>query len=239
MDLFGLGKKPSRRTPNGDQSQYANQSGSSHSSHQAGFPRSPTLPPRNLSPPPRGDSANALYNSSNQYPGNYDRGSFHSISSISDEYSPETRTPSDAASLRSSRSSTGTNTFSSITLPSDYGDPSVPNNSAMQRPSDREVEELFDKMLNRRGMVDPKARAQMGAFPIEKKWLMVSSDILVLGPGGVADKNTPEYYIRQFMDTDLRNVTPKLSAHLAVSLRTMPLRVGPVWMWTDGTGMLN
>ncbi|KAI8353613.1 armadillo-type protein [Choanephora cucurbitarum] len=38
-----------------------------------------------------------------------------------------------------------------------------------------------------------------------------------------ADKNSPEFYIDKFLEPDMRGVTPRLVAHLAVSLRTMPL----------------
>ena len=37
------------------------------------------------------------------------------------------------------------------------------------------------------------------------------------------DKNSPEFYIRKFMEADLRAVTPALAENLAVSLRTRPL----------------
>lgn len=38
-----------------------------------------------------------------------------------------------------------------------------------------------------------------------------------------SDKNSPEFYIRKFMEADLRAVTPALADNLAVSLRTRPL----------------
>lgn len=38
-----------------------------------------------------------------------------------------------------------------------------------------------------------------------------------------SDRNTPEYYIRKFMETDLRAVTPAIASHLEVSLRTRPI----------------
>ncbi|KAG1310055.1 hypothetical protein G6F64_004841 [Rhizopus arrhizus] len=37
------------------------------------------------------------------------------------------------------------------------------------------------------------------------------------------DKNSPEYYIDKFLEPNMKGVTPRLVAHLAVSLRTMPL----------------
>lgn len=39
----------------------------------------------------------------------------------------------------------------------------------------------------------------------------------------VADRNTPEFFIRKFMEKDLRAVTPSIAGHLEVSLRTRPL----------------
>ncbi|KAI7869247.1 hypothetical protein BDF14DRAFT_1951245 [Spinellus fusiger] len=38
-----------------------------------------------------------------------------------------------------------------------------------------------------------------------------------------SDRNSPDYYIRKFMEPDLRGVTPSLVAHLEVSLRTRPI----------------
>lgn len=38
-----------------------------------------------------------------------------------------------------------------------------------------------------------------------------------------SDRNSPEFYIRKFMEADLRAVTPVLADNLAVSLRTRPL----------------
>lgn len=38
-----------------------------------------------------------------------------------------------------------------------------------------------------------------------------------------SDRNSPEFYIRKFMEKDLRAVTPVLADNLAVSLRTRPL----------------
>lgn len=78
----------------------------------------------------------------------------------------------------------------------------------------------------------------MLAFPTEKKWLMVSQDKQADGPvaatastaavatatAASSEKNTPEFYIKQFLEPDMRGVTPRMVAHLAVSLRTMPLR---------------
>lgn len=38
-----------------------------------------------------------------------------------------------------------------------------------------------------------------------------------------SDKNSPEFYIRKFMEADLRAVTPALANNLEVSLRTRPV----------------
>lgn len=83
----------------------------------------------------------------------------------------------------------------------------------------------------------------MLSFPTDKKWLMVSQDKQVDATPTVRptvsisassrkaaseskelDKGTPEYYIKQFLEPDFRGINPKILAHLAVSLRTMPLR---------------
>ncbi|KAI7867438.1 hypothetical protein BDF14DRAFT_1968074 [Spinellus fusiger] len=101
----------------------------------------------------------------------------------------------------------------------------------------KEVEDLFEKMLTRRGILDVNARAVMLSFPTDKKWLMVSQDkqaqvtqpipTVVTKKNGneyrEPDKSTPEFYIKQFIEPDMSGVTPRLVAHLAVSLRTMPL----------------
>ncbi|KAI8337692.1 hypothetical protein BC941DRAFT_352320 [Chlamydoabsidia padenii] len=107
--------------------------------------------------------------------------------------------------------------------------------------TEREVEALFEKMLTRRGIHDGNARSAMLSFPTEKKWLMVSQDkhAETTLPAPMAstssnkrsnhheykepDKSTPEFYIKQFLEPDMSGVTPRLVAHLAVSLRTMPL----------------
>ncbi|ORZ05858.1 hypothetical protein BCR42DRAFT_427913 [Absidia repens] len=107
--------------------------------------------------------------------------------------------------------------------------------------SEREVEALFEKMLTRRGIHDGNARAAMLSFPTNKKWLMVSQDKQAdtTSPAPVPssssrrnnnhqeykepEKSTPEFYIKQFLQPDMSGVTPRMVAHLAVSLRTMPL----------------
>lgn len=91
----------------------------------------------------------------------------------------------------------------------------------------------------RRGIHDQNVRSAMLAFPTEKKWLMVSQDMQtessIPAPSmstskksnndpKEVDKSTPEFYIKQFLEPDMKGVTPRLVAHLAVSLRTMPLR---------------
>lgn len=85
----------------------------------------------------------------------------------------------------------------------------------------------------------------MLGFSTEKKWLMVSqdkqADLTAPTPSSSssiiannnlnkenalvnsADKNSPDFYIDKFLEPDMRGITPRLIAHLAVSLRTMPL----------------
>ncbi|KAI8145922.1 hypothetical protein BJV82DRAFT_535287 [Fennellomyces sp. T-0311] len=105
--------------------------------------------------------------------------------------------------------------------------------------SERQVEDLFEKMLTKRGIHDAASRSAMLSFSTEKKWLMVSQDKQVdsmqpvpsvssssrktTGDSREPDKSAPEFYIKQFLEPDMQGVTPKLVAHLAVSLRTMPL----------------
>ncbi|KAI9259027.1 hypothetical protein BDA99DRAFT_484089 [Phascolomyces articulosus] len=105
--------------------------------------------------------------------------------------------------------------------------------------SERQVEDLFEKMLTRRGIHDSGSRSAMLSFPTDKKWLMVSQDMhaesMLPAPSVSSsnkkntndvrelDKSSPEFYIKQFLEPDMQGVTPRLVAHLAVSLRTMPL----------------
>lgn len=83
----------------------------------------------------------------------------------------------------------------------------------------------------------------MLGFSTEKKWLMVSqdkqADLAAPTPTSSTsnypnldhtstviptnDKNSPDFYIDKFLEADMKGVTPRLIAHLAVSLRTMPL----------------
>jgi cytokinesis protein len=86
----------------------------------------------------------------------------------------------------------------------------------------------------------------MLGFPTEKKWLMVSqdkqADLAAPTPSSSTssntmdnvnssavtataanDKNSSDFYIDKFLEPDMKGVTPRLIAHLAVSLRTMPL----------------
>ncbi|KAG2196955.1 hypothetical protein INT46_008126 [Mucor plumbeus] len=111
--------------------------------------------------------------------------------------------------------------------------------------TESEVQDLFEKMLTRRGIHDTSARSVMLGFSTEKKWLMVSqdkqADLTAPTPSSSsstitsnnlnkentlvnsADKNSPDFYIDKFLEPDMRGITPRLIAHLAVSLRTMPL----------------
>lgn len=111
--------------------------------------------------------------------------------------------------------------------------------------SETEIQDLFEKMLTRRGIHDSAARSVMLGFSTEKKWLMVSQDkqadltaptpststgsATILDSTNTSaqvpatDKNSPDFYIDKFLEADMKGVTPRLVAHLAVSLRTMPL----------------
>ncbi|KAL1923354.1 uncharacterized protein VTP21DRAFT_8334 [Calcarisporiella thermophila] len=147
---------------------------------------------------------------------------------------------SDALSIRSSLSS-ATHT----TAPSDIG--SASNSMILDRPSDREIEEIFEGLLLRRG-VDQQQRKNMTSFPVDKKWLMICQDKQMetkTFSEGSHDK-TPEYFIRKFMETDLRGVTPRLTERLAVSLRTMQLswvrkfiESGGMHVISNALGILN
>ncbi|CDS04805.1 hypothetical protein LRAMOSA07335 [Lichtheimia ramosa] len=133
----------------------------------------------------------------------------------------------DNISIASSRSSSRTGSLS-------VGE----DTSRFNGMSEKQVEDLFEKMLTRRGIHDQNVRSAMLAFPTEKKWLMVSQDMQaessIPAPSmstskksnndpKEVDKSTPEFYIKQFLEPDMKGVTPRLVAHLAVSLRTMPL----------------
>lgn len=80
----------------------------------------------------------------------------------------------------------------------------------------------------------------MLGFSTEKKLLMVSQDRQVETPtpsisvsttssyvenvaANSIDRNSPDFYIEKFLEPNMKGVTPRLVAHLAVSLRTMPL----------------
>ncbi|KAI8141312.1 Formin, GTPase-binding domain-containing protein [Fennellomyces sp. T-0311] len=104
--------------------------------------------------------------------------------------------------------------------------------------TDSQVEARFEKMLTRRGINDPNARAVMLDFPIEKKRLMVSQDIQAetgamksstqtVSRRGVAadtsEKKSPEFYVKKLSEPDMKGIHAKTLAHLSVSLRTMPL----------------
>ncbi|KAG2178896.1 hypothetical protein INT43_001743, partial [Umbelopsis isabellina] len=141
-------------------------------------------------------------------------------------------TQADSSSWRSSYSS---NTYSN------------PSSADSELTSEREVDVMFEKMLTRRGIHDPSTRATMTAFSIDKKRLMLSQDVHaasspaptpVTAPNSLqpskrsrsiptdlkeVDRGSPDYYILKFKEPDMKNVNPRLIAHLAVSLRTMPL----------------
>ena len=99
---------------------------------------------------------------------------------------------------------------------------------------------MYKNIKTRRGIHESVTRSGMLSFTTDKKWLMVSQDMhaesMLPAPSVSSsskrstsdqrepDKSTPEFYIKQFLEPDMQGVTPRLVAHLAVSLRTMPLR---------------
>ncbi|CAO3587923.1 unnamed protein product [Absidia cylindrospora] len=100
-----------------------------------------------------------------------------------------------------------------------------------------EIQNLFEKMLTRRGIQDPTARNAMTGFTMEKKRLMVTQDIQAesavasnhptssASARRASDKNkemenSPEYFVKKLSE---KVISGKVIAHLAVGLRTMPL----------------
>lgn len=67
----------------------------------------------------------------------------------------------------------------------------------------------------------------MSSFTTEKKRIMVAQDIqsesIPTRRMDHSDNTSPEYYIRKLSDMS-KGVNTKVVAHLAVGLRTMPLR---------------
>ncbi|KAI7864455.1 diaphanous GTPase-binding domain-containing protein [Spinellus fusiger] len=133
--------------------------------------------------------------------------------------------------------------------------------------SDSELQDMFERMLSRRGIHDTHARGVMLAFPTEKKRLMVTQDIQAEAGlamhtpptrrGASADRikeaeNSPEYYVRKLSDpgknsnSSSSSSSSKLISHLAVRLRTMPLswvrqfiEMNGLLIMTDVLGSLN
>lgn len=82
----------------------------------------------------------------------------------------------------------------------------------------------------------------MSSFPVDKKRIMVAQDIqsetnIVHPPsskrGGGSDKKVeegkgPDYYVKKLSDTS-KGINIKVISHLAVGLRTMPLRYTDRW----------
>ncbi|KAE9967805.1 hypothetical protein EG327_011297 [Venturia inaequalis] len=113
-----------------------------------------------------------------------------------------------------------------------------------QRPPDHEVESLFLELMVKRGWksLPEGARRQMEAYPIQKKWTLVSQDKLAeasgeskrrhqsrYGPessqGSILDRahveNSPEWYVRKIMDN---SINAQQLGSLSVSLRTQPIQ---------------
>lgn len=117
--------------------------------------------------------------------------------------------------------------------------------------TDAEVEECFERMLvsfffiyiihmlmfikTRRGIHDANARLKMSSFSVDKKRIMVAQDIQSESNAtqptsrrGGTDKKIeegkgPDYYVKKLSDTS-KGVNANIVSHLAVGLRTMPLR---------------
>ncbi|QDS76761.1 hypothetical protein FKW77_001715 [Venturia effusa] len=113
-----------------------------------------------------------------------------------------------------------------------------------QRPADHEVESQFLELMVKRGWksLPEGARRQMEAYPIQKKWTLVSQDKLAeasgeakrrhqskYGPessqGSILDRahveNSPEWYVRKIMDN---SINAQQLGSLSVSLRTQPIQ---------------
>ncbi|KAI8100130.1 uncharacterized protein BX664DRAFT_355473 [Halteromyces radiatus] len=134
----------------------------------------------------------------------------------------------DGSSIRSSQSS------ATYSLPSNDNDTM---NTHPDKLTDTEIQDLFEKMLTRRGIHDPTARNVMIGFTMEKKRLMVTQDIqaeavnasnipsATISTRRTADRNkevenSPEYFVKKLSE---KVISGKVIGHLAVGLRTMPL----------------
>ncbi|KAG0914538.1 hypothetical protein G6F33_004165 [Rhizopus arrhizus] len=116
--------------------------------------------------------------------------------------------------------------------------PSTDSDYSVDLLTDAEIDDCFERMLTRRGIHDVSARLKMSSFPVDKKRFMVAQDIqsetnIVHPPSskrGGSDKKVeegkgPEYYVKKLSDTS-KGINIKVISHLAVGLRTMPLRGG-------------
>ncbi|KAI9257887.1 diaphanous GTPase-binding domain-containing protein [Sporodiniella umbellata] len=98
--------------------------------------------------------------------------------------------------------------------------------------TDADIEDCFERMLTRRGILDAMVRANMSSFPMDKKRIMVFQDIqsesgVMVQPKRSDKRNTeeekgPGYYVKHLSDSS-KGVNVKVVSHLAVGLRTMPL----------------
>ena len=135
----------------------------------------------------------------------------------------------------------------------------------MQKPDDREIEQMFAELMNKRDFLGlpggnlsdeykEAARKNMMSFPINKKWMLVYNDKFTefhaekekertrrnygnnqsgSSPVGglVISRNSPEWYIKKFMDG---SVNTKHIESLAVTLRTCAM--GWVENFVDAKG---
>ncbi|KAF7724667.1 Diaphanous [Apophysomyces ossiformis] len=113
---------------------------------------------------------------------------------------------------------------------------------------DDELDELFQELLERRGLLDENIKEEMMSWDASKKWLMIdqdrqvehltrrSSSILLMENSNelrsvkksdmelaLSDQTAPEYFIRALMQSGLRAVTPSITSNLQVSLRARPV----------------
>lgn len=95
---------------------------------------------------------------------------------------------------------------------------------------DADIERMFDEVQLTRNLGNSK---QLRNLPIDHKWLMVHNDELerwreekkrlaLAGAGSntLAAKDSPEWYIKKFMD---HTIQPKHLQSLKVSIRTLPV----------------
>lgn len=107
---------------------------------------------------------------------------------------------------------------------------------ALERPrDDREVERMFQELMEKRGFSGLPKEAQRGimAYPTSKKWILIHQDKLAdfqaeqkrraaaQAQERDPDEGGPEWYVKKIMDG---TISVKQLGSLSVSLRTQPIR---------------